>query len=175
MTDIAEFFPRTFELATAAIILAVIVGVPAGVLAAARPGSRLDHVVRVVSLAGQSIPVFVLGLISLLVLYAELGWLPGSGQIGVLYEGTVPDITGMLVVDSVLAGELGGLSERARPSRPAGAGARPLQPRLHHADDPRLHAGGARLGIYRDGARERRARARGAVAPRLRQYLRSAW
>jgi peptide/nickel transport system permease protein len=104
VTDIVEFFPRTFELATAAIILAVLVGVPAGVLAAARPGSRLDHAVRVVSLAGQSIPVFVLGLIFLLVLYADLGWLPGSGQIGVLYEGTVPSVTGMLVVDAALAG-----------------------------------------------------------------------
>ena len=103
--DIVEFFPRTFELATAAIILAVLIGVPAGVFAAARPGSRFDHVVRVVSLSGQSIPVFVLGLIFLLVLYVKLGWLPGSGQINVLYEGTVPRVTGMLVVDAALAGD----------------------------------------------------------------------
>ncbi|MGH7051052.1 MAG: ABC transporter permease, partial [Acetobacteraceae bacterium] len=80
--DILHFFPRTFELATAAIILAVLIGVPAGVFAAARPGSRFDHFVRVVSLTGQSIPVFVLGLLFLLVLYVKLGWLPGSGQIG---------------------------------------------------------------------------------------------
>ncbi|MGH7068494.1 MAG: ABC transporter permease, partial [Acetobacteraceae bacterium] len=103
-TDILEFFPRTFELATAAIILAVLIGVPAGVYAAARPGSRFDHLVRVVSLTGQSIPVFVLGLLFLLVLYVKLGWLPGSGQINVLYEGTVPRITGMLVIDAALAG-----------------------------------------------------------------------
>lgn len=103
--DILEFFPRTFELATAAIILAVLLGVPAGVFAAARPGSRFDHLVRMVSLAGQSIPVFVLGLIFLLVLYVQLGWLPGSGQIDVLYEGTVPPVTGMLVVDAALAGD----------------------------------------------------------------------
>ncbi|HWA79187.1 MAG TPA: ABC transporter permease [Acetobacteraceae bacterium] len=103
-SDILQFFPRTFELATAAILIAVIIGVPAGVFAAARPGSRLDHTVRVVSLAGQSIPVFVLGLIFLLIFYADLGWLPGSGQIGVLYEGTVPTITGMLVVDAALSG-----------------------------------------------------------------------
>ena len=107
VSDILHFFPRTFELATAAIILAVIVGVPAGVLAAARPGSKLDHAVRMVSLSGQSIPVFVLGLLFLLVLYVKLGWLPGSGQIGVAYEGMVPDITGMLVVDAALSGQWG--------------------------------------------------------------------
>jgi peptide/nickel transport system permease protein len=106
-SDILHFFPATFELATAAIILAILVGVPAGVFAAARPGSRLDHVVRVISLAGQSIPVFVLGLLSLLVLYVKLGWLPGSGQIGVAYEGMVPTITGMRVVDAALSGQWG--------------------------------------------------------------------
>jgi peptide/nickel transport system permease protein len=106
-SDILHFFPATFELATAAIILAVLVGVPAGVFAAARPGSRLDHVVRVVSLSGQSIPVFVLGLLFLLILYVKLGWLPGSGQIGVAYEGMVPTITGMRVVDAALSGQWG--------------------------------------------------------------------
>lgn len=107
VADIVEFFPRTFELATAAIILAVLLGVPAGVLAAARQGSRFDHVVRVVSLTGQSIPVFVLGLLFLLILYVKLGWLPGTGQIGVAYEGMVPNITGMLVIDAALSGEWG--------------------------------------------------------------------
>ncbi len=61
--DIGHFFPATLELATAAIIVAVIVGIPLGVFAAARQGSRFDHVVRVISLTGQSVPVFVLGLI----------------------------------------------------------------------------------------------------------------
>jgi peptide/nickel transport system permease protein len=103
-SDILQYFPRTFELATAAILIATLIGVPAGVMAAARPGSRFDHAVRVVSLTGQSIPVFVLGLIFLLVFYAELGWLPGSGQIGVFYDGTVPTITGMLVIDTALTG-----------------------------------------------------------------------
>ncbi len=104
-TDIATYFPATFELATAAILLAIILGIPAGVLAAARQGSRLDHAVRVVSLAGQSIPVFVLGLIFLLVFYAKLGWSPGTGQLDVMYDGMVPRVTGMVVVDAALAGE----------------------------------------------------------------------
>jgi peptide/nickel transport system permease protein len=100
--DIATYFPATFELATAAIILAIVIGIPLGVIAAARQGSRFDHVVRVVSLAGQSIPVFVLGLIFLLVFYVKLGIAPGTGQVGVAYEGMVDRITGMLVVDAAL-------------------------------------------------------------------------
>ncbi len=105
--DILRFFPATLELATAAIIVALVVGVPLGVLAAARPGSRFDHVVRVFGMAGQSVPVFVLGLVSLLVFYVKLGIVPGTGQEGVLYEGLVPRITGMLVLDSAIAGDWG--------------------------------------------------------------------
>ena len=103
--DIATYFPATFELATAAILLAIAVGVPAGVLAAARQGSRFDHAVRVVSLAGQSVPVFVLGLVFLLVFYVKLGVAPGTGQLDVMYDGMVPRFTGMVVVDAALAGE----------------------------------------------------------------------
>ncbi|MEO9189812.1 MAG: ABC transporter permease [Acetobacteraceae bacterium] len=101
--DIATYFPATFELATAAILLALVIGIPAGVIAAARQGSRFDHVVRVVSLAGQSIPVFVLGLVFLLVFYAKLGIAPGTGQIDVMYDGLVPRVTGMMVIDAMIA------------------------------------------------------------------------
>jgi peptide/nickel transport system permease protein len=103
--DIARFFPATLELATAAIIIAILIGVPLGVFAAARQGSRFDHVVRVISLAGQSVPVFVLGLICLLVFYVKLGIAPGTGQNDVGFEGMVPRVTGMLVIDAVLAND----------------------------------------------------------------------
>jgi peptide/nickel transport system permease protein len=103
LDDIARFFPATLELATAAIIIAVIVGLPLGVFAAARQGSRFDHTVRVISLTGQSVPVFVLGLVALLVFYVKLGIAPGTGQLDVAYEGEVPRVTGMLVIDAVLA------------------------------------------------------------------------
>ena len=103
LDDIARFFPATLELATAAIIIAVFVGLPLGVFAAARQGSRFDHTVRVISLTGQSVPVFVLGLVALLVFYVKLGIAPGTGQLDVVYEGEVPRVTGMLVIDAVLA------------------------------------------------------------------------
>jgi peptide/nickel transport system permease protein len=103
--DIAQFFPATLELATTAMIIGIVVGIPLGVVAAERQGSRFDHVVRVVSLAGQSVPVFVLGLVCLLVFYVKLGIAPGTGQLDVAYEGLVPRVTGMLVLDSAIAGD----------------------------------------------------------------------
>jgi peptide/nickel transport system permease protein len=103
--DIAQFFPATLELATTAMIIGIVVGIPLGVVAAERQGSRFDHVVRVVSLAGQSVPVFVLGLVCLLVFYVKLGIAPGTGQLDVAYEGLVPRVTGMLVLDSAFAGD----------------------------------------------------------------------
>ncbi|MDE2582935.1 MAG: ABC transporter permease [Rhodospirillales bacterium] len=104
-TDIAHYFPATIELATAAILIALAVGIPLGVFAAARQGSRFDHVVRVLSIGGQSVPVFVLGLIFLLVFYVKLGIAPGTGQQSVIYEGMVPYVTGMHVVDAALSGQ----------------------------------------------------------------------
>ena len=103
--DIAHFFPATIELATFAIIVAVLVGVPLGVLAAVRQRTRVDHAIRVFCLAGHSIPIFLLGLISLLVLYAKLGWAPGTGRADVAFQGMVPTMTGFLTVDSLIAGD----------------------------------------------------------------------
>jgi peptide/nickel transport system permease protein len=103
--DIAHFFPATIELATFAIVVAVLVGVPLGVLAAVKQKTRVDHAIRVFCLAGHSIPIFLLGLISLLVLYAKLGWAPGTGRADVAFQGMVPAVTGFLTVDSLIAGD----------------------------------------------------------------------
>jgi peptide/nickel transport system permease protein len=105
--DIARFFPATFELATFAIIAATLIGVPLGVLAAVRQGSWVDQVVRLFCLAGHSVPVFVLGLLSLLVFYAWLGWLPGPGRQGFAFEDMVPLRTGLLTLDAALARDWG--------------------------------------------------------------------
>ncbi|GAB7539068.1 ABC transporter permease [Burkholderia sp. 3C] len=105
VADIRQFFPATLELATAAILIAVLVGVPLGVLSAARAGSRLDGLIRLVSLSGQSIPAFVLALLCLLVFYVKLNLAPGVGQQDVAYEGMVPFATGALVIDAALDGQ----------------------------------------------------------------------
>ena len=119
--DIARYFPATFELATVAIMLAALVGIPLGVLAAVRQGSWTDQAVRLFCLAGHSLPVFVLGLLSLLLFYARLGWAPGPGRQGIAFEGMVDERSGVLTLDAVLAGDWQALSDAlAHLAQPAG-------------------------------------------------------
>ena len=113
-TDIARFFPATLELATVALLVATLIGVPLGVWAATRPSSAVDQAIRVVCLSGHSIPVFVLALISLLVFYATLGWAPGPGRQDVLYQDMVPPVTGILLIDAALAGDWDSFRDAAR-------------------------------------------------------------
>ncbi|GAB2916512.1 ABC transporter permease [Paraburkholderia jirisanensis] len=103
--DVLHFFPATLELASIAMIIAVLVGVPLGVMSASRQGSVFDNVVRFVSISGQSTPVFVLGLIALLMFYVKLGIAPGIGQQDLGFEGTVPEHTGALIIDAALDGQ----------------------------------------------------------------------
>lgn len=105
LADIARVFPATIELASVATVIGVGFGVPAGVLAAARRGRLADHVVRVVGLFGYSVPVFWLGMMGLLLFYANLGWIGGPGRLDVAYEGLIEPVTGFLLVDSLVAGE----------------------------------------------------------------------
>jgi peptide/nickel transport system permease protein len=107
--DLRQFFPATLELSTAAVIFAVLIGVPLGVLAAVRRNQFLDHFSRVASLIGISTPVFWLGLLALIIFYYHLGIFPATGQIddGIPVPRT---ITGALVVDSLLTGDWQALS-----------------------------------------------------------------
>ena len=113
VTDIARFFPATLELATVALLMATVAGVPLGVYAAVRQGSWIDQVIRVVCLSGHSIPVFVLALLALLVFYATLGWAPGPGRQDIMFQDMVPQVTGVLVLDAVIAGDWGALRDAA--------------------------------------------------------------
>jgi peptide/nickel transport system permease protein len=105
LDDLLRFFPATLELATLSTLLGTLLGVPMGVVAAVNQGRMVDHVVRVVGLIGYSVPVFWLGMVGLLIFYANLQWVPGPGRIDIYYDGLVPTVTGMLLVDSVLAGD----------------------------------------------------------------------
>ena len=102
--DIRRFFPATLELATAATLLGLVFGLPAGVLAAARHNRWPDHVLRVLSLFGYSVPVFWLGLMALLLFYADLGWVAGPGRLDPWLDDIVPARTGLLLIDAALAG-----------------------------------------------------------------------
>ena len=101
--DIARFLPATVELATTATLIGVALGIPAGVAAAARQGRWADHAIRLIGLVGYSLPVFWLGLMALLLFYAELGWVAGPGRLDIFYEDTVAPVTGLILVDSALA------------------------------------------------------------------------
>jgi peptide/nickel transport system permease protein len=105
LTDIVHFFPATLELATLATLFGVALGVPLGVAAAANQGRWQDQLIRVVGLLGYSVPVFWLGLVGLLVFYAKLGWVGGPGRLDVGYDDIVDPVTGLILVDSLLAGE----------------------------------------------------------------------
>ena len=106
--DIARVFPATLELATIATIIGVVLGIPAGVLAATKPGSWIDQLVRLIGLMGYSMPVFWLGLMGLLIFYGHLGWVGGPGRLDTsfefMYELDVPQRTGAILLDSALAG-----------------------------------------------------------------------
>jgi peptide/nickel transport system permease protein len=105
LEDLMRVFPATLELATVAIIIGVCFGVPMGVIAATNQGRWPDHLIRLVGLIGYSMPVFWLGLVGLLVFYSTLDWVGGPGRVDVYYEDVVEPTTGMLLIDSLLAGD----------------------------------------------------------------------
>lgn len=113
-TDIARFFPATIELATAALVLSALIGVPLGVWVAVRQGSWVDQTIRVICLAGHSIPVFVLALLALYVFYFILGVSPGPGRQGVLYQDMIDPVTGFLTIDTILAGDFDAFRDAIR-------------------------------------------------------------
>lgn len=103
--DLLRVFPATLEMATLGIIIGVTLGVPMGVWAAAHQGSWIDQIIRVLALLGYSVPAFWLGLVGLAVFYAGLGWVAGPGRVDIFYDGLVEPVTGLLLVDSLIAGD----------------------------------------------------------------------
>ena len=103
--DLADSFPATLELSFAALLISIVLGVPAGVWSAVSRGRLPDYVVRVLSLAGGSLPVFWLGLIVIGLFYYQLGWFPGGGRLDTFVP-PPPTRTGLYVLDSILAGDL---------------------------------------------------------------------
>ena len=105
LSDLLHVFPATLELSVSALLVGVCLGIPLGVVAATHNGRWPDQVVRYGSLLGYSMPVFWLGLVGLLIFYAKLGWVEGPGRIDVSFDDIVPTVTGMITVDSLIAGE----------------------------------------------------------------------
>ncbi len=112
-SDLAERLPATMELTIAALVIAATIGIPAGVLAAVKRDTWVDHFVRLFSLIGSSLPVFWTGLILLYILFVRFEITPGPGRIDL--RALPPDhITGLYTVDSLLAGDFAQFSDAFR-------------------------------------------------------------
>lgn len=105
IAELAHVFPATLELATLGTLIGIILGIPLGVWAAVRKDRPVDHFIRFFGLIGYSMPIFWLGLMGLLVFYAKLDLLPGPGRLDFGYEELVTPITGLMTVDTLLAGD----------------------------------------------------------------------
>jgi len=99
--DLLRYFPATFELVMFSILIAVIFGVPLGVLSAVKQNTWVDHFIRIFSVSGVGMPMFWLGLMLQLYFGLQLGWLPLGGQLEIMTDPPVP-ITHLLIVDSIL-------------------------------------------------------------------------
>jgi peptide/nickel transport system permease protein len=102
--ELWSYIPATFELMLMAMVLSIVVGVPLGVLTALRRDTWVDNLGRGLAILGISAPTFWLGLMLMLLLYAELGWLPGSGRLDIGVT-PPPHVTGLYLVDAAIAGD----------------------------------------------------------------------
>lgn len=108
LTEFFTLFPATLELATCAIILAVLIGIPAGVIAAVKRGSWFDQSLMGIALVGYSMPIFWWGLLLIIFFSNYLQLTPVSGRISLLYY--FPSVTGFMLIDSLLSGQKGAFS-----------------------------------------------------------------
>jgi dipeptide transport system permease protein len=105
LQEFITLFPATIELAFFALLFAVVVGLPAGILAAIKRNTVADYAVMGVSLTGYSMPIFWWALLLILFFSVHLGWTPVSGRIAVQYD--VPALTGFMLIDTLRAGDFG--------------------------------------------------------------------
>jgi dipeptide transport system permease protein len=103
--EFTALFPATIELALCGIFFALVLGIPAGIVAAVKRNSIFDHGVMATSLTGYSMPIFWWGLLLILLFSVQLGWTPVSGRIDVMHY--VEPKTGFLLIDAWMSGEKG--------------------------------------------------------------------
>jgi len=105
LADLLRVFPATVELATLAMIIGIVLGIPLGIIAACYARRWPDDIIRIVSLFGHSMPIFWLGIIGLQLFYGYLGWVGGPGRLDIAYTGLVEPVTGSILIDSLVAGD----------------------------------------------------------------------
>ncbi|MEJ5019982.1 ABC transporter permease subunit [Ochrobactrum vermis] len=105
LVEFFALFPATVELSICAIILAIFLGIPAGVIAAVKRGSWFDQGLMGISLVGYSMPIFWWALLLIIFFSGILQWTPVSGRISLLYF--FPPVTGFMLIDSLLSDQKG--------------------------------------------------------------------
>jgi peptide/nickel transport system permease protein len=106
LSDIASAAPASVELVVAALLIAVVVGVPLGLVCARRPGQWIDHAIRAGAIVGVSMPIFWTALILQLFFFQKLHWLPVAGEYdpGLMFTSPLSSHTGMPVIDALITG-----------------------------------------------------------------------
>ena len=110
LSEFTALFPATLELSCAAMLLAVLLGVPAGTLAAAKRGTLVDHTVMGLSVTGYSMPIFWWGLLLIMLVAGHWGLTPVSGRIDLIQYYFEP-VTGFMVIDAWLSGQPGAVAD----------------------------------------------------------------
>lgn len=105
LEEFMTLFPATVELSVCAILLAVLFGLPAGMIAAVKRGSIFDHTVMTGALTGYSMPIFWWGLLLIIFFSGILGWTPVSGRMSLMFY--FEPVTGFMLIDSLLSGQQG--------------------------------------------------------------------
>jgi dipeptide transport system permease protein len=113
LEEFAKLFPATLELSLCAMLFAIILGVPAGVIAAWRRGGVYDQSLMGLALTGYSMPIFWWGLILILIMSNMLGLTPVSGRVD-LIKYFYPPVTGFALIDSLLSGQKGAFGDAVR-------------------------------------------------------------
>ncbi|MBE7637087.1 ABC transporter permease subunit [Sneathiella sp. P13V-1] len=101
LDDILTFFPATFELVVFSIFVAILLGIPLGVIAAVKQNSWLDNLIRIISSSGVGLPMFWLGLMLQLYFGLQLGWFPLGGRLELMTDPPTT-ITGLYTIDALL-------------------------------------------------------------------------
>ncbi len=103
--EFMTLFPATIELSACAMLIALVLGLPAGIVAAVKRNTVWDYSVMGASLTGYSMPIFWWGLLLILTFSVSLGWTPVSGRIAIQFD--IAPVSGFMLVDSLLSGERG--------------------------------------------------------------------
>ncbi|MFM2478242.1 ABC transporter permease subunit [Celerinatantimonas sp. MCCC 1A17872] len=113
LSEFASRFPATMELSIFAVVFAIVIGLPLGIIAAVKRGTIFDHGVIAVAQAGYSMPIFWWALLLILFFSVQLGWTPVSGRLDEA-RFWIDQPTGFMMIDTLLSGEPGAFIDALR-------------------------------------------------------------